>query len=339
MAQMGYVIGVDAGASKTFCLAAQTDGVITGFGKSGPGNFETIGIDVAKANILASVEESLDESDISNEDVEFGCFCLAGADFYPEDWDMLTKAVEELGVAREFTIRNDSIAGLRAGIHRPYGVCIAMGSGFNGAGIGKDGREVRYFSEGYIFGDLGGGGAIARDALYHAMRAYDGRGKPTALMQIALDHWGAKDMEQLARVLYYERQSWKKIPGMCPKVFEAAYAGDEVATGIIRRFGEEAGISANALIRRLGLEDEEFEVVLAGSVFKGQGPLMIDTAREIIRPVAPKAKVITPRYEPVVGALMLALEGMGIAIQGEVDRNLDSSVPQELRRNQTGCTR
>lgn len=330
---MQYVIGIDAGASKTFCLASRIDGKITGFGRSGPGSFEMIGIDEAKASILSSIEEALDHSEAGKEDVEFGCFALAGADFYPEDWDMLTKALEELGVARRFVIKNDSIAGLRTGTTRPYGVCIVMGSGFNGAGIGKDGREVRYFAEGYIWGDQGGGGAISRDALFHAMRAYDGRGKPTALMQIALDHWGARDMGQLARILYYERQSWKKIPGLCPKVFEAAYAGDEVASGIIRKYGEEAGVSANALIRRLGLQDDEFEVVLAGSVFKGQGPLMIDTAREVIRPVAPKAKVITPRCEPVVGALMLALEGMGIPITGGVLTRLDATVPSELRRD------
>lgn len=329
---MDYVIGIDGGASKTFCLAATIDGTITGFGKAGVGSFEMAGIDRAKESILSAVEQSLEQSGASKDEVEFGCFALAGADFYPEDFDMLSKAMGELGVAKKLSIRNDSVAGLRGGISRPYGVCIAMGSGFNGVGIGKDGQEVRFFGEGYIFGDLGGGGAIARDALFHAMRAHDGRGKPTVLTQIVLDHWEAKDMEALARTLYYNRESWKKIHSLCPKVFEAACAGDEVASEIIRRYGEEAGISSNALIRRLGLENDEFEVVLAGSVFKGQGTLMIDTVKRLVQPVAPKADVITPRYEPVVGALMLALEGMGIAVEGEALRNLDASVPSELRR-------
>ncbi|HUT05063.1 MAG TPA: BadF/BadG/BcrA/BcrD ATPase family protein, partial [bacterium] len=189
MAQMRYVIGVDGGASKTFCLAASIDGTITGFGKAGVGSFEMAGIDRAKESILSAVEESL--NGISKDRVEFGCFALAGADFDPEDFDMLSKAMGELGVAKRISIRNDSVAGLRGGITKPYGVCIAMGSGFNGVGIGKDGREVRFFGEGYIFGDIGGGGSIARDALFHAMRAYDGRGKLTALMQIVLGHWEA----------------------------------------------------------------------------------------------------------------------------------------------------
>jgi len=327
-----YVIGVDGGASKTFCLAARLDGTITGFGRSGSGSYEMIGVDDAKANILKSVEPALAESGVSKDQVALGCFALAGADFDPEDFDILIAAMQELRVAKQVVIKNDAIAGLRAGASGPYGVCIIMGSGFNGAGIGKDGTEVRYFAEGYIFGDLGGGGAIARDALFHAMRACDGRGKPTALVDIALEHFNTKDMEHLARILYYNRQSLKKIPSLCPKVFDAAGRGDEVAIEIVRKFGEEAGISANAIRKRLGLQDEEFEVVLAGSVFKGEGPLMLDVVKDVVRQVAPKAKVITPRYEPVVGALMLALEAAGVGIEGEVERRLDASVPDELRR-------
>jgi len=328
---LALVIGVDGGATKTHALVARLDGTIIGFGKSGFGSYEVAGIEPAKANILESIKQALGEA-VVREEVELGCFALAGADFYPEDFDLLTNAMHELGVAKRVVVRNDSIAGLRAGTFRPYGVCIIMGTGFNGAGIGKDGQEVRFFGEGYIFGDLGGGGAIARDALFHAMRAYDGRGKPTKLTQVVLDHWGAVDMVQLAKTLYYDRSSLQKIPELCPRVFETAEEGDEVARSIILRFGKEAGVAANALIRRLGLENEEFECVMAGSVFKGKGTLMMNTVKKTVRPVAPKARVVTPRYEPVVGAVMLALEAVGVSVQGEVESRLDASVPSELRR-------
>ncbi len=329
---MQYVIGVDGGASKTFCVAALSDGTITGFGRAGPGSYEVAGLDTAKANILEAVERSLNESSASKGDVESGCFALAGADFQPEDFDMLRAALQELGVAKKVSVKNDAIAGLRAGVRRPYGVCVVMGSGFNGAGIGKDGTEIRYIAEGYIFGDLGGGHTIARDVLHHAFRAWDGRGKPTCLQQRALEHFGARDMDELARTLYYHKESWQKIPMLCPVAFEAALEGDQVASEIIRKFGVEAGVSANALIRRLALQDEEIEVVLAGSVFKGKGRLMLDAVKETVRPIAPRAHVVTPRYEPVVGALMLALEETGVKIEGDVAVRLERSVPEDLRR-------
>ena len=330
---MKYVIGVDGGASKTFCLAARMDGSIAGFGRSGPGSYEVVGLDAAKASILESVEQSLSQSGVSKADAEFGCFALAGADFYPEDFDMLTAAVEELRVAKKVSVKNDAIAGLRAGIRRPYGVCIIMGSGFNGAGIDRDGAEVRYIAEGHIFGDVGGGHSIARDVLHHAFRAWDGRGKATALQQKVLEHFEAKNMDELARTLYYDTDSRRKIPSLCPAAFDAACEGDEVACEIIRKFGTEAGISANALISRLGLEADEIEVVLAGSVFKGRGTLILDVVKETVNPVAPRAQVVTPRYEPVVGAVMLALEGAGVRVESDVEDRLDKGVPQELRRD------
>lgn len=327
-----YVIGIDAGGTKTHALAARTDGAITGFGSSGPGSYEIVGMEKAKESNLDAIMQALNQSGASTNEVEFGCFALAGADFEPEDFDLLTNAMEELQVCKKVLVKNDAIAGLRAGVTKPYGICIIMGTGFNGAGIGKDGTEIRYFSQGPLFGDIGGGAAIARESLFHVMRAYDGRGKATMLTEMALKHWNAENVEQLARILYWQKQSLKKISGMCPKVFDAAYKGDEVAINIVRKFGEEAGVAANAIIKRLGLERDPIEIVLAGSVFKGKGPLMLDTVNGTIHAVAPKAKIVTPKYEPVVGALILALERSGIPFKGKVARNLDASVPDELRR-------
>ncbi len=329
---MSYVIGIDAGGTKTHALAARLDGTIVGFGSSGPGSYEIVGIDPAKASILDAITQALEQGGESADEVELGCFALAGADFEPEDFDLLIEAMENLQVCKKVMVKNDAIAGLRAGVSKPYGICVIMGTGFNGAGIGKDGTEIRYFSQGPLFGDVGGGAAIARESLFHAMRAYDGRGPQTVLMQMAMDHWGAADMEQLARILYWDKSAAKKIPGMCPKVFDAAYDGDAVAIGIVRKYGQEAGISANAIIKRLGLQHDEIEVVLAGSVFKGKGPLMLDVVNSTIHEVAPKAKAVTPKYEPVVGAVIIALEKMGVVFEGQVSANLDASVPEELRR-------
>lgn len=330
---MSHVIGVDAGGSKSFCLAADLDGTIVGFGKAGPGSYEVVGLQTAKVNILRCVERALDHSGPDKSDVRHGVFALAGADFYPEDFEMLTEAMEDLHIARKCTVKNDSIAGLRAGVTRPVGICIIMGSGFNGAGIGKDGREVRYISEGFLYGDVGGGHTIAREVLHHAYRSWDGRGKKTVLEQKVLEYFGHDDLYELARYLYYNREPHQRIPGLCPICFETACDGDEVACELIVRFGREVGVSANALIRKLDLQDEEFEVVLAGSVFKGRGPLLIETVKETIRPVAAKAEVITPKYEPVVGSLLLALEEAGIEVNGTVEARLDASVPKELRRD------
>lgn len=60
---------------------------------------------------------------------------------------------------------------------------------------------------------------------------------------------------------------WKKVPvNVARLLFEAAAEGDAVALEILHRQGVELGKSAAAIIHKLGMEQETFDVVLAGSL-------------------------------------------------------------------------
>ena len=85
--------------------------------------------------------------------------------------------------------------------------------------------------------------------------------------------------------------------------------------------------------RRLGLETTDVEVVLGGSVFKGKGPLLVDTVTQVVHRIAPRASIVLPEFEPVVGAVFLALESLGVEVSKAVHANVRASLPEELRRN------
>jgi hypothetical protein len=68
----------------------------------------------------------------------------------------------------------------------------------------------------------------------------------------------------------------------------------------------------------------ELEVVLSGSVFKGEGPLLLDTLAMHIHTVAPYARLVNARYEPVVGAVLLGLEYTGVKADEAVKRNVEA---------------
>ncbi|MGC9063919.1 MAG: BadF/BadG/BcrA/BcrD ATPase family protein, partial [bacterium] len=132
-----YLLGVDAGATKTYCLVSDERGNILGFGSAGTGNYETFGLESAMKEIDTAILGAFREANIQRADV--GCFCLAGADF-PEDFDMLKRAVESLNRVDIVMIKNDSLAALRAGLDQDnYGVVVIMGTGTNAAGIDKTG--------------------------------------------------------------------------------------------------------------------------------------------------------------------------------------------------------
>jgi N-acetylglucosamine kinase-like BadF-type ATPase len=131
---------------------------------------------------------------------------------------------------------------------------------------------------------------------------------------------------------YYAGQfDRRRLSELAPLVFEAAYRGDEVAQNLVVRVGTEVGITANAIIRRLGLETTDVEVVLGGSVFKGKGPLLIDTVTQVVHRVTPQAAIVRPEFEPVVGAVFLALESLGAEVGEAVYSNVRASLPNELK--------
>jgi len=326
---MIYALGVDGGASKTLCLIGSEDGHILGFGRGGPSNHQVCGLDAAMAQIAHCVGEAFAQAQASAQEVRLGMFCLAGADL-PEDYAMLSQAVEHLGVCQKVVVKNDTMAALRCGLSRPWGVVVVCGTGTNAAGRAPDGREIVLPGLGHISGDWGGGTEISQEIIRRVMRAWDGRGKPTMLLRMVLDALGVSSLEFLLQMLYHEQLEQHQLLGLVPLLFEAAYAGDEVACQLVREVGMEVGVTARTLIRRLSLQDKDVEVVLGGSIFKAKGPLLIDAVKEVIHEVAPRASIVLPKFEPVVGALLLALEAIGVKVQGMVTENIRTTLPQEL---------
>ena len=186
---------------------------------------------------------------------------------------------------------------------------------------------------------------LAEEALRLVSRAWDGRGQPTLLTELVLSELGFQTVEEMITRIYEGQLDCypgdfdqRRVLSLVPLVFEAAELGDRVARDLLVRVGTEVGTTANAVIKRLGLETTDVQVVLGGGVFRGPGSLLLDTVTESIHQVAPRATIVLPQFEPVVGAVLLALEALGIEIDEAVYANLRSSlasVPAPARGPQT----
>ena len=326
---MRYVIGVDGGSSKTHALVIDETGQALGFGRAGSGNHQSRGLNSAIAEIKHAINAALDEAKLQTPSMKVGCYCLAGADL-KEDYAMLQSAVEGLNLSESVIIKNDTMAALRAGLTRSWGVVVICGSGFNASGRSPDGREIVLPGLGPISGDWGGGWTLSQEMIRMIMRAWDGRGEPTILSDMVLEALELESVEELLSRLYHDQVDQKRLLHLVPLLFEAAEAGDQVARGLIVQMGTEVGVTANALIRRLALEDQDLEVVLGGSVFKGQGTLLIDTVKTVVHRENQYASIKKSTYEPVVGAVFLALESLKVMIDNSLIHRLDSTLPKHL---------
>jgi len=333
MAGLDLVLGVDGGNSKTFALVADTEGHLLGFGRTGGSNHENVGFAEAERRLHQVAHEALAEAGLEGP-VAFGFWGLAGADL-PSDFEHLYPVVARINAAERNVIKNDTVVAMGAGFTRGWGVGIISGAGFNAGGIAPDGREIQFMGMGAPTGDWGGGGDIGPEVLRLAYRGHDGRGRPTLLTVRVAEVLGLQSMEDVPsdiRAGTLDRRAiFQELP---PLLFEAAYEGDEVACDLVIRIGEEIGVTANTIIQRLGMEKLDVEVVVGGSIFKGKGPLLMDTIRAGVHRVARRAQIIHPEFDPVVGAVFQALRYLGIEAGPQVRENVRATLPSELARSE-----
>ena len=93
-----------------------------------------------------------------------------------------------------------------------------------------------------------------------------------------------------------------------PTVLRSAEGGDEVARDIVRWAGRELGESALLSARRLGMTGDEFDLVLAGGLFRGDSTLLMETLAACVHAEAPGARIVPLDTAPVAGAALMALD-------------------------------
>ena len=333
---MTYVLGVDGGGSKTFAMIVNEEGRILGFGSDDGSNHQMVGLPQAVEAIKRAAHAAMDSAHVRPDELAICSCCLAGAD-RPDEVVLLREAI--LGAfdsSHRVVVRNDMQAALRAGTRKHWGVVVACGSGFNAAGRAPNGQEWAFPARGWMTGDRYSGRAMAKEMIQLSMRAYDGRGSPTILTELVLDALDQPSPDELMLALCDQRIRQRDLLPLVPLLFEAAMQGDQVSQDLITRVGEELGISAAAVIKRLGLQALPVEVVLAGSIFRGKGPLLIDTVQQVIHRTAPAATLVRLTFEPVVGAVLLGLEWVGIEADDAIYSALRGTMPEILHTGHVG---
>jgi N-acetylglucosamine kinase-like BadF-type ATPase len=327
---MRFILGVDGGASKTHALLIDERGTALGFGDARCGNHQIHGLKSALKEIEKAAKSALNEGQQVDLPIDMACFCLAGADL-EEDYAMLQPALEGFQLATQVVVKNDTMAVMRSGLTHYWGVGVICGTGFNAAGRSVDGREEILPALGAISGDWGGGFTLSTEMIRLIMRAWDGRGKLTRLTEMVLEALKLNSIEELLRSLYHGTIPTRKMLDLVPLLFEAANKGDGPSRDLVIQMGKEVALTANTFIRRCELINVDVEVVLGGGVFKGKGPLLIETVRKEIHSCYPRARVIRPSFEPVVGAALLGLEALGIDVDKKIYRQLEETLPERLK--------
>ena len=306
-------LGVDGGSSGTRALLIDATATVHGYGEGGNANHQGQGIPSAVGHIGEAVDHACRAAGCSPDGIALAHFALAGLDV-EDDYRALTPPIQALLPGVVLRLSNDVWAGLRAGSIEGHGVAANCGSGCGAVGRDSAGRQAIIPDLGYQFGDSGGSIQIGVDAIRAVVRAWDGRGDPTALTRPVLDLARQPDVDALYLAMYRDQFDPRRERGLAALVFRAARGGDPVATAILARVGDELGRSAAAIAARLDLGDRPFPFVLTGGGFRTLDSPLADAAVAHLRRLAPAASSTLPVILPVAAAALLALDGAGIPV-------------------------
>jgi N-acetylglucosamine kinase-like BadF-type ATPase len=313
-------LGIDAGGTKTHALLADENGTALGVGHAGPGNWEGVGVDGTYRALHEATREALAHVGAAPADVTAAAYGLAGLD-WPSDEDRLRPMTERMGVGGPQVLVNDAFAALRAGA--PWGVAIIAGTGTTCAGRNRKGETARTLGLGWMFDDWGSAPEVAGACVQAIAQAYTGHGPNTSLTACLVKLFDARDDGDLLEKLSRGQHDFRaQVLEILQALAEEACRGDAPAVKVSWRGGRELGERATTVIRRLGMQEEAFDVVLAGGLFRTHNPVLLEALDETVRTVAPYAHLTSLEAPPVAGSVLLAMDAVGAQVLPAVRRQL-----------------
>lgn len=293
-----FVVGLDAGGSKTHLLA-QCSERSAPIEERGPGaNPNRIGLDRAADVLVNLVGDAIRGCSIERLSV---CAGVSGAGRTREQ-EALTEALRAAFSGSDTAVRvevvHDALIALDAAYDTGSGLIVIAGTGSVVLARTRDGTLLRVGGWGHLLGDPGSGYSIGQAGLQAVAEAYDG-GRDTDLRTRLHEHFDIDSRERLIHNVYQEGVS---VQAVAPLVIEAAADGDDVAAELLST--QAAGLAEQVawLVQR----DESIapRITLLGGMVRNDHYARY--LHQILHDRFPNWSVDVLEKEPVVGALRRA---------------------------------
>ena len=245
-----YYLGIDGGGSKTLAVIVDTQGREQGRGQAGSSNHMAVGLPRALEHIyaaMAQARQTLDPAAV----IQKAWLGIAGID-RQVDQQMFEAHVRSL--ASTVYVTNDAELALSA-LPDTVGIVLIAGTGSISLGRNAQGQATRSGGWGHILGDEGSGYALGLDALRAAVRAADGRGPQTLLLERILQQWRLLRPDELIGEVYGNEDK-ARIARLSACVLQAEQDGDSMAHQIVQDNLDELVLVVRAVAARLSFSPQ-----------------------------------------------------------------------------------
>lgn len=294
---------IDGGGTKTEAVVYVPGGPIC-FARTGPGNPEAYGTSEATANILKALDLAIRAAD-SQSSVPLpplgAVFAgISGLDAADECAVLGAELAKSAGGAAVIAM-NDIVSAWATALQCGPGVVVISGTGSNCLGVDLTGSTWRTGGWGHLFADEGSGYLIGLDGLRAVFQWRDGRARPTALTQLALDHFEVRSVLALAKAAYHRPLDKSEIAGFAPSVERAASDGDISAGEVYAKAAADMAGLVKTARSHLDLLGPNFDLGLVGGNIEKSALFKQLLAKEL-----PEARQVVSSSPPCTGGLLLA---------------------------------
>ncbi|HAK95641.1 MAG TPA: hypothetical protein DCM87_11710 [Planctomycetes bacterium] len=298
MAAQQLFIGIDAGGTKTACMAVagRSKAMVAG----GPGNLFGVGRTGFAVLLRGLVKALRARGRIDARQAASVCVGGAGLGRRRERAAART-IVAKLFPRAHVAVVDDATLFLWAAFG-PDEPGIALIAGTGSMCIGRDGagRTARAGGWGPLLGDPGSAFALGRRAIAHALAVRDGIEKPSPLARAVTRHFGvAGALDVLSRIGVGGPAA---VASFAPRVLRAASRGERTAARIVAEEAAALGSFVKGVAVQLGARPRA--VACGGGLFANS--YYAGAAARAIRATAGAGRVFVPRVRPVQGAIAIA---------------------------------
>ena len=223
---MTYLLGIDAGGSRCRARLTDVEGTILGEATAGSANAR-IGLDKLHAVLMSVAGKAIDAAGLEHSDM---ALIDAGMGIAGISRPGMMQALSRL----EFPFRSvrfetdAAIANLGAHLGED-GATLILGTGSIGL-IKVGGVVTTIGGYGFPISDEGSGAALGLSAMRHALRALDGRTRPTPLSAAVTAKF---DYDTARAIEWMDRATPKDYADFAPMILDYARKNDEIARSIV----------------------------------------------------------------------------------------------------------
>lgn len=312
------VLGMDIGGTKSHAVLADETGKILGEGVGGAGNINFISLELAQQSFTEAITAAQQQAGIDKLQTEIAIIAIE------PQVDPLIPCIQRLARPKQVLRRAEGECSLVGGLVEKVGVALIAGTGSVGWGRNAQGRTHVTSCWGPI-GDEGSGYWLSEQGINAAFMADDGRGPTTRMVGEIIKKIGGQTLRECVTPLYTSQDFRKEVSQYARIVIDLATANppDEVMKAILDKGAEHLAHILATCMKYLAYTLGPTRWPLPARWLPRTPAISSRCAAVCAR--HSEVQMLLPRFSPGVGAVLIALDLIGVEWTDRLVANLGAS--------------